>query len=214
MGNQVIVSSSQAVSPAIGNEQIDFIHSLGRDALHTLEDTGSIRSSALFLAQIDFSPAVLRSRLGRSLAAKGLEGVIQFDQQLDAKLLLKAIWLVDTQRWTEVANALRLAAQRRFCQLPVNLTVQDMERHPTKQVRVCLADVRVIALWKLVGRHVNFGGNSGRFELFDQPGGGVRAIKDKPGYELDINPPPPPRPPIPHTRHQRQPPRQILTNGR
>ncbi|CEM35329.1 unnamed protein product [Vitrella brassicaformis CCMP3155] len=133
MGNQVIVSSSQAVSPAIGNEQIDFIHSLGRDALHTLEDTGSIRSSALFLAQIDFSPAVLRSRLGRSLAAKGLEGVIQFDQQLDAKLLLKAIWLVDTQRWTEVANALKLAAQGGFCQLPITLAVADLERHNSKQ---------------------------------------------------------------------------------
>ena len=61
----------------------------------------------------------------------------------------------------------------------------------------------MIALWKMVGRHVNFGGNNGRFELFDQPGGGVRAIKDEPGFELDINPPLPPAHPFhPHTRER------------
>ena len=47
----------------------------------------------------------------------------------------------------------------------------------------------MIALWKMVGQHVNFGGNYGQFELFDQPEGGVRAVKDEPGFELDINPP-------------------------
>ncbi|CEM17387.1 unnamed protein product [Vitrella brassicaformis CCMP3155] len=41
--------------------------------------------------------------------------------------------------------------------------------------RAYLADARVVALWKMMCRHVNFGGNYSRFELFDQPGGGVRA---------------------------------------
>ncbi|CEL98434.1 unnamed protein product [Vitrella brassicaformis CCMP3155] len=50
----------------------------------------------------------------------------------------------------------------------------------------------------MVGRHVNFGGSYGRFELFDQPGGGVRALHDEPGFELDINPPLPPAHPY-HT---------------
>ncbi|CEM20143.1 unnamed protein product [Vitrella brassicaformis CCMP3155] len=165
MGSLVTVSSSrQAVPPARGEEQIDFIHSLGRDAIHTLKDIGILRCTATFLSHIDFSAAVLRSRLGRCLAAKQLDGIIAFDLQLETKLVLKAIWLVETQQWTEAY----------------------------------LADARVIALWKMVGRHVNFGGELGRFKLFDQPGGGVRALKDEPGFELDINPP---LPPPTHTKH-------------
>ncbi|CEM35285.1 unnamed protein product [Vitrella brassicaformis CCMP3155] len=197
MGNDVTVPSSrQALPPARENEAIDFIHSLGRDAIHTLEDIGILRCTAAFLSQIDFSAAVLRNRLGRCLAAKQLHGIIAFDSQLETKLVLKAIWLMDTQQWTEVANALRFAGQRGLCQLPITLAVADMQRHDSKQAY--LADAGVIALWKMVGRHVNFGGHYGRFELFDQPGGGVRAIKDEPGFELDINPPLPPAHPY-HT---------------
>ena len=176
-------------------------------------EVGSLRSTAHFLWSVDFSPHVLRNRLNRCLAAKGLHTIITFDAQLDHPMLLKAIWLVDTQQWTEVADALKLAAQYGHCQLPVTC---DLQRHDSKQVAVirvgwvalmCLsvsvqaysADVRVIALWKMVGRHVEFGGNYGRFELFDQPGGGVRALRDAPGFELDINPPLPPTHPYhPH----------------
>ncbi|CEM22236.1 unnamed protein product [Vitrella brassicaformis CCMP3155] len=159
-------------------------------------------------AEVDFSAAVLSNRLNRCLAAKGLHAIIAFDAQLDRPLLLKAIWLVDTQQWTEVTNALKLAVQRGYCQLPITLAVADLQRHDSKQAY--LADVRVIALWKMVGRHVNFGGSYGRFELFDQPGGGVRAIKDEPGFELDINPPLPPAHPY-HTHIiDDNPPVQIL----
>ncbi|CEM34557.1 unnamed protein product [Vitrella brassicaformis CCMP3155] len=213
MGNLVTVPSSrQAVPPARGEEQIDFIHSLGRDAIHTLEDIGILRSTAAFLSQIDFSAAVLRNRLGRCLAAKQLDGIIAFDLQLETKLVLKAIWLVDAQQWAEVANALRFARQRGFCQLPITVAVADLQRHDSKQAY--LADVRVIALWKMVGRHVNFGGSSGysRFKLFDQPGGGVCAIKDEPGFELDINPPLPPAHPFhTHTINDNPPVRSTIS---
>ncbi|CEM23996.1 unnamed protein product [Vitrella brassicaformis CCMP3155] len=208
MGNDVTVPSSrQPIPPARGNEAIDFIHREERHAFHEQRDVGCLRCAATFLRQIDLSAAVLRTRLGRSLAAKQLDGIIAFSLQLETKLVLKAIWLVDTQQWTEVVNALKFAAQRGYCQLPITLDVADCDRHDSKQAY--LADARVIALWKVVGRHVNFGGNHGRFELFDQPGGGVRALRDEPGYELDINPALLPRPPIPPTHHQRQPARQI-----
>ncbi|CEM13493.1 unnamed protein product [Vitrella brassicaformis CCMP3155] len=197
MGNEVTVPSSrQPIPPARGNESIDFIHREERDAIHEHKEVGILRCTATFLRQIDFSAAVLRNRLGRCLAAKQLDGIIAFDTQLESPLLLKAIWLVDTQQWTEAGNALKLAVQRGFCTLPVTMSVQDMQRHTTKQAY--LAEPRVLALWKMVGRHVNFGGQLGRFELFDQAGGGVRAIKDEPGFELDINPPLPPAHPY-HT---------------
>ncbi|CEL93596.1 unnamed protein product [Vitrella brassicaformis CCMP3155] len=205
MGNDVTVPSSrQPIPPARGDESIDFIHREDRDAIHEHRDVGILRCTATFLRQIDFSVAVLRTRLGRSLVAKQLGGIIAFDAQLESPLLLKAIWLVDTQQWTEVVNALKLAEQRGFCTLPITMSLQDLQRHTTKQAY--LAEPRVVALWKMIGRHVNFGGNYGRFELFDQQGGGVRAIKDEPGFELDINPP---HPPIPPTHYQRQPARQV-----
>ena len=70
----------------------------------------------------------------------------------------------------------------------------------------------MIALWKMVGRHVNFGGQLGRFELFDQPGGGVRALKDEPGFELDINPPLPPAHPYhTHTINDNPPVRSTIS---
>ncbi|CEM01622.1 unnamed protein product [Vitrella brassicaformis CCMP3155] len=199
MGNDVTVPSSrQPIPPARGNESIDFIHREERDAIHEHKEVGILRCTATFLRQIDFSAAVLRTRLGRSLAAKQPGGIIAFDAQLESPLLLKATWLVDTQQWTEAVNALKLAVQHGLCTLPVTISLEDLQRHTTEQAY--LAEPRVLALWKTVGRHVNFGGNYGRFELFDQPGGGVRAINDEPGFELDINPPLPATHPYhPHT---------------
>ncbi|CEL92904.1 unnamed protein product [Vitrella brassicaformis CCMP3155] len=205
MGNH---HSANRHSATIDEHTLDFLHKVDRDALHTYANThqwtllglclyvcavcnrsevGSLRATAHFLWEVDFSPYVLRNRLNRCLAAKGLHTVVGFDALLDRPLLLKAIWLVDTQQWNEVADALKLAAQRGFCQLPMTLAVADLQRHDSKQAY--LADVRVIGLWKMVGRHVNFGGQRGHFELFDQPGGGVRALRDEPGFELDVNPP-------------------------
>ncbi|CEM22498.1 unnamed protein product [Vitrella brassicaformis CCMP3155] len=193
MGNNHTADRHGAV---IDEHALDFLHKDDRDALHTQPEVGSLRATAHFLWEVDFSAAVLRNRLNRCLVARGLQTIIAFDAQLDRPLLLKAIWLVDTQQWTEVTNALRFARQRGFCQLPITLAVVDLQRHDSKQAY--LAGVRVIGLWKMVGRHVNFGGDYGRFELFDQPGGGVRALRDEPGYELDINPLLPPAHPY-HT---------------
>ncbi|CEL95956.1 unnamed protein product, partial [Vitrella brassicaformis CCMP3155] len=135
MGNDVTVPSSrQPIPPARGNESIDFIHREERDAINEHREVGILRCTATFLRQIDFSTAVLRTRLGRSLAAKQLDGIIAFDTQLESPLLLKAIWLVDTQQWTEVVNALKLAEQFGRCTLPVTMSVQDIQRHTTKQV--------------------------------------------------------------------------------
>ncbi|CEM35310.1 unnamed protein product [Vitrella brassicaformis CCMP3155] len=167
MGNNHTADRHGAV---IDDHTLDFLHKDDRDALHTRSEVGSLRVTAHFLYEVDFSAAVLSSRLNRCLVAKGLHTIIAFDAQLDRPLLLKAIWLVDTQQWTRGDRC----------------------------AEAYLADARVIALWKMVGRHVNFGGQLGRFELFDQPGGGVRALKDEPGFELDINPP---LPPPTHTTH-------------
>ncbi|CEM20130.1 unnamed protein product [Vitrella brassicaformis CCMP3155] len=131
MGNNHSANRHGAV---IDDHTLDFLHKADRDALHTRSEVGSLRVTAHFLYEVDFSAAVLRNRLGRCLAAKGLQTIIAFDAQLDRPLLLKAIWLVDTQQWTEVANALKLARQRGFCQLPITLAVADMQRHDSKQV--------------------------------------------------------------------------------
>ncbi|CEM01614.1 unnamed protein product [Vitrella brassicaformis CCMP3155] len=205
MGNN---HTADRCGATINDESLDFLHKADRDALHTRFEVGSLRATAHFLWEVDFSPYVLRTRLNRCLVAKGLHTIIAFDTQLDRHLLLKAIWLVDTQQWTEVANALKLALQCGFRTLPITMSVQDIQRHTTKQAY--LAEPRVLAMWKMIGRHVNFGGNYCRFELFDQPGGGVRAIKDEPDFELTINPPLPATHPYhPHIINDK-PPCQIL----
>ncbi|CEM20131.1 unnamed protein product [Vitrella brassicaformis CCMP3155] len=207
MGNNHSADRHGAV---IDDHTLDFLHKADRDALHTRSEVGSLRVTAHFLYEVDFSAAVLSNRLNRCLVARGLQTIIAFDAQLDRPLVLKAIWLVDTQQWTEVANALRFAAPRGYCQLPITLAVADMQRHDSKQAY--LADARVIALWKMVGRHVNFGGQLGRFELFDQAGGGVRALRDEPGFELDINPPLPPAHPYrPHAINDNPPIRSTIS---
>ncbi|CEM23370.1 unnamed protein product [Vitrella brassicaformis CCMP3155] len=97
-----------------------------------------------------------------------------------------ALWLVDGLVWDEAADALRLAGQCGLCQLPVTVGEQDLRRHRTKQA--FLAKPRVVALWKMVGRQVDFGGNLGSFELFTHSDGRLRAIKDRPayGFKYDI----------------------------
>uniref|UniRef100_A0A7S1JRC1 Uncharacterized protein n=1 Tax=Vitrella brassicaformis TaxID=1169539 RepID=A0A7S1JRC1_9ALVE len=99
------------------------------------------------------------------------------------------MWLVEHQRWDEAADALRFASQCRFCQLPAIITREDLQRHRTKQA--FLAEPRVVALWKMLGRHVDFGGERGRFELFDHGNGDLRAVKDEPECRLNLTPLPP-----------------------
>ncbi|CEL94566.1 unnamed protein product, partial [Vitrella brassicaformis CCMP3155] len=103
---------------------------------------------------------------------------------------LKCLWLVEHQRWDEAADALRFASQCRFCQLPAIITREDLQRHRTKQVAF-LAEPRVVALWKMLGRQVDFG-ELGRFELFDDGHGSLRAIKDEEAFQIRLSPPLPP----------------------
>ncbi|CEM06615.1 unnamed protein product [Vitrella brassicaformis CCMP3155] len=204
MGNNVPRTSSQQDWPAIRNQSLDVIHREGRDELHKIKAVGNLRISARFLSRVDFEPAVLRRRLRRALhdtqLADGtpLDAVVTFDvDNLESKLLLQAWWLVEGQQWDEAADALRLAHQRTYCELPVIVTQQDLEKHRSKQAY--LAEPRVVAQWKMVGRHVNFGGERGGFELFDHGNGDLRAIKDEPEHRLDLTPLPPAHPYHPHT---------------
>ncbi|CEL92776.1 unnamed protein product, partial [Vitrella brassicaformis CCMP3155] len=188
-------SSCQAGNP----DKPDFIHREERDRLHKLKDLGVLRSTALFLSQVDFGTDVLRRRLARALHetqlfdGTPLDTVLTFDDaELEDRLLLQAMYLVEDQSWDEVADALRLAHQLTYCELPVIVTQQDLEQHRSKQGY--LAEPRVVALWKIVGRHVDFGDEQGTFELFDHGNGDLRAIKDEPEHRLDLTPLPPPTP--------------------
>ena len=46
----------------------------------------------------------------------------------------QALWLVEHQRWEESANALRLAHQLNYCQLPVSINQDDLQKYRSKQV--------------------------------------------------------------------------------
>ncbi|CEL95585.1 unnamed protein product [Vitrella brassicaformis CCMP3155] len=193
MGANVSRRSNDEDWPSIRGQQPDFIHREERDRLHKLKDLGVLRSTALFLSHVDFETDVLRHRLTRALhdttLADGtrLDTVLTFDDaQLEDQLLLQAMYLVEDQSWDEVADALRLASQLSYCELPVNITQQDLEKHHSKETY--LADPRVVALWKMVGRHVNFGGELGRFELFTHGNGALRAIKEEEDFTVDLTP--------------------------
>ncbi|CEM32830.1 unnamed protein product [Vitrella brassicaformis CCMP3155] len=210
MGNRVPRTSSQQDWPAIRNQSLDVIHREGRDSLHKIKAVGNLRISARFLSRVDFEPAVLRRRLRRALhdtqLADGtpLDAVVTFDvDNLGSKLLLQAWWLVEGQRWDEAADALRLAHQLTYCELPVIVTQQDLEKHRSKQAY--LAEPRVVALWKMLGRYVDFGGERGRFELFDHGNGDLRAITDDPEYRLDLTPLPPTHAYHPHASSHNPP---------
>ncbi|CEL99862.1 unnamed protein product [Vitrella brassicaformis CCMP3155] len=199
MGGNVSRRSNDEHWPSIRGQQPDFIHREERDRLHKLKDLGVLRSTALFLSQVDFETDVLRRRLARALhdttLADGtpLDTVLTFDDaQLEDQLLLQAMYLVEDQSWDEVADALRLARQLTYCELPVNITQQDLEKHQSKQAY--MAQPRVIAQWKMVGRHV--GAKNGTVELFGQPGGGLRAVEDDAAYAIDLTPPLPANNPI------------------
>ncbi|CEM15698.1 unnamed protein product [Vitrella brassicaformis CCMP3155] len=67
-----------------------------------------------------------------------------------------------------------------------------------------LADPRVLAQLKMVGRHIDFG-NGVTFQLFHH-GNTLRAVKDQDGFEMDINPPLPANHPYQQHRQQHNPP--------
>ncbi|CEL95586.1 unnamed protein product [Vitrella brassicaformis CCMP3155] len=189
------ISSKSTDPPHKDGHEIDFIHRDSRHRFHTLKDLGTLRSAALFASAIDFPAAVLRSRLAHSLShaklADGtrLDAILSFDdQQLGDRLLLQSLWLVEHQRWDEVGDALRFGHQSGFCELPVMITQQDLQKHRSKQAY--LSRPRVVAQWLMVGRHVDLGGELGRLELFERPGGELRMLKDEPAFAIKLSLPP------------------------
>ncbi|CEM22831.1 unnamed protein product [Vitrella brassicaformis CCMP3155] len=151
----------------------------------------------------------LRLRLSAGLERSGLADVIRFADDLGGPYVAQAIWLVEKQRWDEVADALRLAGQLGFCHLPLTLRLQDLQEYTSKEAY--LADARVVAQWTIVGRHV---WGAGSFGLFRQ-GGLVRIFKNLPGYELTLSPPLPPSHPYQQHIDRDDPPvaHQLCFNG-
>ncbi|CEM24048.1 unnamed protein product [Vitrella brassicaformis CCMP3155] len=186
--------STDEVSPALNGQVLDVVYRDERDGLHTLKDLGNIRRSALFFSKVDFPAQVLRSRLNRSLhrirLADGnqLDAVLTFDAQTvsEPRELLAAIWMVEEQRWDEAAEVLQLASQCDCCTLPLSLTADDINKHWSKTAYMSLP--RVLAQLRVVGRHVRFRDGS-CLRFLRRANGEVRAIKDEPGFRLDVNPP-------------------------
>ncbi|CEM25907.1 unnamed protein product [Vitrella brassicaformis CCMP3155] len=186
--------STDKASPAINGQVLDVVYRDERDELHNVKDLGHIRRSAMFFSKVDFPAQILRSRLNRSLhrirLADGtrLDVVLAFDAQTvsEPRELLAAIWMVEEQRWDEVAEVLQLASQCGCCTLPLNLTADDINTHPNKTAYGSVA--RVLAQLMVVGRHIDFGYGT-RLQIFRHGNGEVRAIKDEPGFRLDVDPP-------------------------
>ncbi|CEM29750.1 unnamed protein product [Vitrella brassicaformis CCMP3155] len=185
--------STDEASPAINGQVLDVVYRDERDELHNVKDLGHIRRSALFFSKVDFPAQILRNRLDRSLhrirLADGtrLAAVLTFDAQTvsEARELLAAVWLVEEQKWDEVAEVLQWASECGCCTLPLNLTADDINTHANKTAYGSFP--RVLAQLMVVGRHIDFGDSC--LQIFRHANGEVRAIKDEPGYQVDVNPP-------------------------
>ncbi|CEM20435.1 unnamed protein product [Vitrella brassicaformis CCMP3155] len=202
--------SSDTDSPVVNGEAVPCIFRHSRVWLLKIKDVGSLRVATRQHSIVDFPPDALRKRLTHSLHSKRLadgsrlDTVLVFDAQTvsEPRVVLPAIWMVEEQRWDEVADVLRLAEQCGRCTLPVRLTADDINRHANKTAY--LAAPRVLAQLKMVGPHIDFG-NGVTFQLF-QHGDTLRAIKDEDGFELDIDPPLPLNHPYQQHRQQHDPP--------
>ncbi|CEM11093.1 unnamed protein product [Vitrella brassicaformis CCMP3155] len=140
-----------------------------------------------------FTIAELRNRLAKSLSRDG-DGIntpqlqlLRFDPSLGMGDLMAAVWIAEEGgRWDETGEVLQLASQCGYCQLPLNLTADDINTHASKTAYGSVA--RVLAQLMLVGRHIDFGDGS-RLQIVRHGDGEVRAIKDEPDFELGVDPP-------------------------
>ncbi|CEM38864.1 unnamed protein product [Vitrella brassicaformis CCMP3155] len=87
--------------------------------------------------------------------------------------------------WVEIGVVIEWASQCRYCTLPLNLTADDINTHANKTAYASCP--RVLAQLMVVGRHVDFGDGS-RLQIFRHANGEVRAIRDEPDFELDVDP--------------------------
>ncbi|CEM31960.1 unnamed protein product [Vitrella brassicaformis CCMP3155] len=162
--------------------------------LLSLTDILRLRAVCRWLREL-FRAAQLRQRLNHSLSTEaGLRPVVNGqavqllvfdDQQMGVADLLAAVCVTEAGGWEEMREAIALAAQCGYCQLPVRLTATDLHKFLNKTVY--LATPRVLAHRMMVGRHIDFGTNGVTFQLFDH-GKTLRAIRDEDGFEIEIDP--------------------------
>ncbi|CEM24569.1 unnamed protein product [Vitrella brassicaformis CCMP3155] len=153
--------------------------------LLSIEDTLRLRGTCRWLRNLFRAPQ-LRQRLTHTLSTQ--TGLLCFDdEEMGVADLLAAVSVMEVGGdWCEVREALELAEQCGYCQLPVVLTAADLHRHTN--MAAYLAGPRVLAQLKMVGHYIGFPNNDATFELF-QHGDQLRAIKDQSGFELTIDPP-------------------------
>mmetsp|Transcript_10541 Transcript_10541/g.30420 ORF Transcript_10541/g.30420 Transcript_10541/m.30420 type:complete len:275 (+) Transcript_10541:95-919(+) len=136
--------------------------------LLSLDDIMRLRSTSRWLRAL-FKAAQLRQRLSHALSTKaGLRRVVngqttveflRFDEQeMGVADLLAAMCVVDAGGWGKMGKAIELAGQCGCCQLPLTVTPADLNQYANKTA--FLADARVLAHHKIVGRHINVGGKT------------------------------------------------------
>ncbi|CEM11099.1 unnamed protein product [Vitrella brassicaformis CCMP3155] len=159
-----------------------------------------------------FSSDQLRSRLDHSLSRDG-DGIntpqlqlVRFDPSLGMADLMAAVCIAEEGgRWDETGEVLQLASQCGNCELPVILMSDDINTHANKTAYRSFP--RVLAQLMVVGRHIDFGDGS-CLQIFRHANGEVRAIKDKPGFQLAVDPPLPAGHLFQQHRQQHDPPVQ------
>ncbi|CEM04432.1 unnamed protein product [Vitrella brassicaformis CCMP3155] len=163
--------------------------------LLSVEDVVRLRATCTWLKDL-FGAAQLRDRLGHSLGSQaGLRRAVNGqqvqllrfdDDQFGTHDLLAAVCVVEEGPWDEIGEVIELAGQCGNCDLPVILTSDDINTHTNKTTYVSAP--RVLAQLKMVGLHIHFSDGS-CLQLFQQNDGELRAIKDEPGFRLEVDPP-------------------------
>ncbi|CEM13218.1 unnamed protein product [Vitrella brassicaformis CCMP3155] len=163
--------------------------------LLSLTDILQLRATCKWLSKL-FGAAQLRDRLRHSLGSQaGLRRVVngrqvqlmRFDDEQFGvcDLLHHTVCVMEEGEWVEIGEVIEWAGQCGCCALPLSLTADDINTHASKTAYLSVP--RVLAQLMVVGRHAN--GNGSCLRIFRYANGEVRAIKDEPGFELDLNPP-------------------------
>ncbi|CEM18502.1 unnamed protein product [Vitrella brassicaformis CCMP3155] len=185
--NQSSSSSSSTFSYIFVGRRTFYLFSSIKDILR-------LRVTCTWLRDL-FGAAQLRDRLRHSLGSQaGLRRAVNGqqvqllrfdDDQFGKHDLLAGLFVVEEGGWGEMSEVIEVAGQCGNCDLPVILTADDINTHTNKTAYVSAPCV--LAHLKMVGRHVLLGDGS-CLQLF-QGNGEVRAIKDQPGFRLQVDPP-------------------------
>ncbi|CEM36441.1 unnamed protein product [Vitrella brassicaformis CCMP3155] len=161
----------------------------------SIKDILRLRATCTWLRDL-FGAAQLRDRLSHSLGSQaGLRRAVNGqqvqllrfdDDQFGVHDLLAAVCVVEEGPWGEMGEVIELAGRCRNCDLPVILTADDINTHTNKTAYVSAP--RVLAQFKMVGRHVHFSDDR-CLQLFQHGDGELRAIKDDHEFRLEVDPP-------------------------